>query len=274
MEQQGWVEYKNIRVEPKDRVIWLTLNRPHRLNALSRELIMEMIHFFQELRNDNKTRVIIIRGEGRAFCAGTDLKEGRGDEYHEDLGVLWGYFESQERLGDMIHLMRQAPQPLIAAVRGPATGGGMAIALACDVRVIGESTRFQVAFIRRGFSACDCGVSYFLPRLIGLSRASEFMFTGRFIDAATADKVGLVSKLVPDDQVDNTAMELAREIMQNSPIGVRMTKEVLNMSADAPSLLAALHWENRTQILTTFTEDHKEAVKAFLEKREAIYHNR
>jgi len=267
------MDYKTIKVEPRDQVIWLTLNRPERLNAISHELLMEMIDFFQKMRNDNKTRVVIIRGSGRAFCAGTDLKESRG-ETPEDLGVLWNYFEGQERLGDMIHLMRQAPQPLIAAVRGPATGGGMAIALACDMRVIGDSTRFQVSFIRRGFSACDCGSSYFLPRLIGLSRAAEFMYTGRFIDAATADKIGLVSKVVPDDQVENAAMELAQEIMQNAPIGVRLTKEVLNMSVDAPSLLAVLHWENRNQVLTTFTEDQREAVRAFLEKREPVFHNR
>jgi enoyl-CoA hydratase len=234
---------------------------------------MEMVDFFQGLRNDNKARIVIIRGEGRAFCAGTDLSEGRGEE-PEDLGRLWGYFEGQQRLGDMIHLMRQAPQPLIAAVRGPATGGGMAIALACDMRIVGESTRFQVSFIRRGFSACDCGSSYFLPRLIGVSRASELMFTGRFVDAATADKIGLVSRVVPDDQVEDAAMELAREVMQNAPIGVRMTKEVLNMSIDAPSLPAVLHMENRTQVLTTFTDDQREAVLAFLEKREPVFHNR
>ena len=267
------MDYKTLKVEPRDQVIWLTLNRPERLNAISHELLMEMIDFFQKMRNDNKTRIIIIRGEGRAFCAGTDLKERRED-FPEELGRLWGYFESQERLGDMIHLMRQAPQPLIAAVRGPATGGGMAIAMACDMRIAGESTRFQIAFIRRGFSACDCGSSYFLPRLIGLSRAAELLYTGRFVDAATADKIGLVSRVVPDDQVEDAAMELAREVMQNAPIGVRMTKEVLNMSIDAPSLLAALHWENRNQILTTFTDDQREAVMAFLEKREPVFHNR
>lgn len=267
------MDYKTIKVESRDQVIWLTLNRPERLNAISHELLLEMIDFFQGLRNDNKTRIVLIRGQGRAFCAGTDIKETR-EGLPEDLGCLWRYFEGQQRLSDMIHLMRQAPQPLIAAVRGPAIGGGMAIALACDMRVVGESTRFQVAFIRRGGSACDCGVSYFLPRLIGLSRAAELMYTGRFVDAATADKIGLVSRVVPDDQVEDAAMELAREVMQNTPIGVRLTKEVLNMSVDAPSLLAALHLENRTQILTVFTEDQQEAVLAFLEKREPVFYNR
>lgn len=267
------MDYKTIKVESRDQVIWLTLNRPERLNAISQELLMEMIDFFQQMRNDNKTRIVIVRGEGRAFCAGTDLRE-TDEDLPEDLGVLWTFFERQERLGDMIQLMRQAPQPLIAAIRGPACGGGMAIALACDMRIAGESTRFQVSFIRRGFSACDCGVSYFLPRMIGLSRAAELLYTGRFVDAATADKIGLVSRVVPDDQVDDAAMELAREVMQNAPIGVRMTKEVLNMSIDAPGLPAVLHMENRTQVLTTFTEDQQEAVKAFLEKREPVFHNR
>lgn len=268
------MSYNTIKVEKQDEVIWLRLNRPEKLNAISQELLMEMIDFFQEQRNDNKTRIIIIRGEGRAFCAGLDLTQGPREE-PEDLGRLWGYFESQQRLGDMIHLMRQAPQPLIAAVHGPACGGGMAIALACDMRIIGESTRFQVSFIRRGLSACDCGSSYFLPRLIGVSRASELMYTGRFVDAATADKIGLVSKVVPDDQLEDAAMELANEVMQNAPIGVRLTKEVLNMSIDAPSLISVLHMENRTQTITSgLTEDQREAVLAFLEKRDPVFRNR
>lgn len=268
------MDYKKIKVEKVDNVIWLTMNRPHKLNALSYELQMELIDFFQNLRNDNNSRIVIVRGEGRAFCAGVDLNEDRSEWTEGELGRMWNYFEGQQRFGDMIHLMRQAPQPLIAAVRGPATGGGMAIAMACDMRIAGESALFQVSFIRRGYSGCDLGLSYFLPRLIGLSRASELLYTGRFVDAATADKVGLVSKVVPDDRVDEVAMELAREVMQNAPIGVRMTKEVLNMSVDAPSLLNALHMENRTQILTTFTEDQREAVAAFLEKREPVFRNR
>jgi len=268
------MDYKNIKVESRDQVIWLTLNRPHTLNAISYELQMELIDFFQGLRNDNKTRIVIVRGEGRAFCSGVDLNENRSEWGEEELGRMWNYFEGQERFGDLIHLMRQAPQPLIAAVRGPATGGGMAIALACDMRIAGESARFQISFIRRGYSGCDLGTSYFLPRLIGLSRAAELLYTGRFVDAATADKIGLVSRVVPDDQVEDAAMELAREVMQNAPIGVRLTKEVLNMSIDAPSLLAALHLENRTQILATFTDDQREAVRAFIEKREPVFHNR
>jgi enoyl-CoA hydratase/carnithine racemase len=265
--------YNTIKVEPQDQIIWLTLNRPERLNAISHELLYEMIDFFEGLRDDNKNRIVIIKGEGRAFCAGTDLKDPRPKD-PEELGKLWGFFKGQERLADMIHLMLQAPHPLIAAVRGPATGGGLAIALACDMRIAGESALFQVSFIRRGFSACDCGSSYFLPRLIGLARASELLFTGRFFDASTADKIGLVSKVVPDHLVEDAALELAKEVMQNAPIAVRMTKEVLNMSVDAPGLPAALHLENRTQSLTSFTEDQKEAVKAFLEKREPVFKNR
>jgi enoyl-CoA hydratase len=268
------MDYKKIKVETVDNVIWLTMNRPHKLNALSYELQLELIDFFQKLRNDNNSRIVIVRGEGRAFCAGVDLNEDRAEWTDGELGRMWNYFEGQQRFGDMIHLMRQAPQPLIAAVRGPATGGGLAIAMACDMCIAGESALFQVSFIRRGFSGCDLGLSYFLPRLIGLSRAAELLYTGRFVDANTADKIGLVSKVVPDDQVDETAMELAREVMQNAPIGVRMTKEVLNMSVDAPGLLAALHMENRTQMLTTFTEDQREAIAAFLEKREPVFHNR
>jgi len=152
--------------------------------------------------------------------------------------------------------------------------GGFAMALASDIRLAAESARFNTAFIHVGLSACDVGVSYFLPRMIGLSRAAEYMFTGRFIDARTAERLGLVSRVVPDDKLDATALELAEEILRNSPLGVRMTKEVLSMNVDATCLESAVHMENRTQVLCTFTEDCKEAASAFLEKRKPGFKDR
>ena len=171
--------------------------------------------------------------------------------------------------------MRQAPQPLIAAVRGPAAGGGFSLSMACDIRLASESARFNAAFIRIGFSSGDLGSSYFLPRLIGLSKAAEYLYTGRFIDAATAERIGLVSRVVPDDQLDQAALELAQEMLNNSPFGLRMTKEVLNVNVDAPSLIAALWLENRTQALCARSEDVMEAVRAtFFEKRPPVYRDR
>lgn len=268
------MDYNSIKVENQDGVIWLTLNRPDKLNAINEELMREMTDFFEGQRHDNNSRIIIIRGEGRAFCAGADLSGWGNANEPRDFGRLHGYFTGQKQIGYVIDLIRQIPQPLIAAVHGYATGGGMGLALACDMRIIAESARFQVSYIRRGLSACDGGSSYFLPRLIGSSRAFEYMYTGRFIDAQTAEKIGLVSRVVPDDQLKDAAMELAQEVVRNSPIGLRLTKEALNMNIDAPSLPAALHLENRNQILASSTEDMREAVLAFFEKREPVFHNR
>lgn len=268
--------YKTILFEKQGAVGKLTLNRPERLNAMSPELVEELLDFFAKLSSDFQTRVVIIRGAGRAFCAGLDLKAAKDfisppDELGE---IQYRYHKVQQAFADIIIRMRRAPQPLIAAVRGPAVGGGFSLALACDIRIAGESARFNAAFIRIGLSGGDMGSSYFLPRLIGLSRAAEYLFTGRFIDATTAERIGLVSRVVPDDQVDEAASGLAKEMLQNSPFGLRMTKEVLNLNIDAPSLESAIHLENRTQTICSFTEDAMEGPLAFLEKRVPMYHDR
>ena len=168
-------------------------------------------------------------------------------------------------------LMRRAPQPIIAAVHGAAAGGGFAIALAADVRVAGESARMNAAFIRLGLSACDIGVSYFLPRLVGASIASELLLTGDFIDAARAERTGLVSRVVPDEQLEACARELAQAMLRNSPLGLRLTKECLKHSIDAGSLEQAIAMEDRNQALGVGTRDFREGVAAFLEKRPAHF---
>lgn len=269
--------YKTLEFECRDHIGWLTLNRPERLNAISWEMVRELRDFFASLEEQLDTRVVIVRGAGRAFCAGLDLKETFGPEAEQAQATRFRPpgFMGQRNFSDIYVRMRQAPQPLIAAVRGTALGGGFSIALACDVRIASESARFNIGFIRVGFSACDMGSSYFLPRLIGLSRAAEYMYTGRFMDAATAERIGLVSRVVPDDQLDQAALELAQEMLNASPFGLRMTKEVLNVNIDASSLIAATYLENRTQLLCGQTEDAREAVKAtFFEKRPPVYHDR
>ena len=168
-------------------------------------------------------------------------------------------------------LMRRAPQPIIAAVHGPACGGGFAMALAADVRIAGESARMNAAFIRIGLSACDVGVSYFLPRIVGASIASELLLTGNFIDAARAERVGLVSRVVPDAELESAARAMAGDMLRNSPIGLRLTKECLKLSIDAPSLEAAVAMEDRNQILAAQTSDFREGVLAFLQKRPARF---
>ena len=152
-------------------------------------------------------------------------------------------------------------------MHGPACGGGFALALAADVRVAGESARMNAAFIRLGLSACDVGVSYFLPRLVGASIASELLLTGNYIDAGRAERVGLVSRVVPDAELEGAARAMAQDMLRNSPLGLRLTKECLKHSIDAPSLEAAVAMEDRNQILAAQTSDFREGVLAFVQKR-------
>ena len=180
-------------------------------------------------------------------------------------------FATQTHIATLVPRLRALPQPVIAAVNGPAAGGGLALSLACDIRIAAASARFNVAFVRLGISGCDIGVSWMLPRLIGASRAWELMLTGRIIEAEEADRIGLVLRVVPDDRLLEAALETARLIAANSPWGIRMTKEVMWSQLEVSSLQAGIDLENRTQVLSSMTGDMQEAVAAFLEKRPARY---
>jgi enoyl-CoA hydratase len=261
---------ETLRVEREGALAWVTLDRPQRLNAISRQLVTELREFFTALPEDRQTRVVVLRGAGRAFCAGLDLKESHSDDHGEGASVAAG-LRAQRRIAELVLLMRRAPQPIIACVQGAASGGGFALALGADVRIAGESARMNAAFIRIGLSACDVGVSYFLPRMVGAAIAAELLLTGNFVDAARAERIGLVSRVVPDADLEATARALAADILRNSPLGVRLTKECLNMSLDAGSLEQVIAMEDRNQILCTRSDDFREGVRAFLEKRPARY---
>jgi enoyl-CoA hydratase/carnithine racemase len=257
--------YETLRVEREEHLTWLVLDRPAALNALDDRMVEELRRFFRELADDAQTRVVVVRGEGRAFCAGLDLKQSQPSGGR---AAVTQALRSQRRISEIVMLMRRAPQPIIAAVHGAACGGGFAIALAADVRVAGESARMNAAFIRLGLSACDVGVSYFLPRLVGASVASELLLTGDFIDARRALSTGLVSRVVPDDRLADAARELAGAMLRNSPLGLRLTKECLRVSLDAASLEAVIAMEDRNQVLAVQTQDFREGVAAFLQKRD------
>jgi enoyl-CoA hydratase len=261
--------FETLKLQREEAVAWLTLNRPERLNAMSRQLVAELREFFSGLPDDRQTRVVVLRGAGRAFCAGLDLKE-RGNGEEAESGVAAG-LRAQRRISELVLMMRRAPQPIIACVHGAASGGGFALALGADIRIAGESARMNAAFIRIGLSACDVGVSYFLPRMVGASVAAELLLTGNFVDAARAETLGLVSRVVPDAELETTARALAGDILRNSPLGVKLTKECLNMSLDAGSLEQVIAMEDRNQILCTRSDDFREGVRAFLEKRTATF---
>ena len=267
--------YETLKVEKEGAVDWVTLNRPDALNSLNTALVDDLLDYFDQLYFDRAVRVVVLRGAGRAYCAGLDLKESgrrRNVEGASASGPAAG-LDSQRRISEIVMRMRRCPQPIISLVHGPACGGGFALALASDVRIAGQTARMNAAFIRIGLSACDIGVSYFLPRLVGVSVASELMLTGRFINSERALRVGLVSEVVPDEKLADAARPYLDEMLTTSPLGLRLTKECLNMSVDAPSLESAIAMEDRNQILCAQTNDVREGMRAFLEKRKPVYTN-
>ncbi|MEM7100988.1 MAG: enoyl-CoA hydratase/isomerase family protein [Pseudomonadota bacterium] len=264
-------EYETLRIEHDGAVDWLVLNRPEALNSINTQMVTDLRDYFGSMMENTDTRVIVMRGEGRAFCAGLDIKQAGNpvdSSGHKAVGQGWGF---QGYLAEVYIRMRRCPQPIISLVQGPACGGGFAFVLASDIRVAAESARMNAAFIRIGLSACDMGTSYFLPRLVGTSLASELMLTGRFINSERALSTGLVSQVVPDAQLQEAAQPYLKEMLTTSPMGLRLTKEGLNMAIDAGSLEAAMAIENRNQILCSRTEDAKEGMRAFVEKRDPVY---
>lgn len=259
--------YETLLVQKDGATDWLTLNRPESLNAMSRTLMLELQDYFGRLYTDNDVRVVIMTGAGRGFCAGLDLKEDRSDEGG---GPVTG-MRVQRRVSDIMMRMRRCPQPIIALINGPASGGGFGLALASDIRIATPSARMNAAFIRIGLSACDVGVSYFLPRLVGSSIAAELLLTGNFIGAERALATGLVSRIVEQSELADAGREMAQNILRNSPLGVRLTKDCLNFSVDAGSLDAVIAMEDRQQILVAQTGDMREGVAAFMEKRPPQY---
>lgn len=268
------MSYKTLIVKKEGTVDWVTLNRPDALNAMNPELVDELQDYFGKLYTDHSVRIVVLKGAGRAFCAGLDLKD-RSNRPDADAtsGSPQSGLVAQRRISEIVMRMRRCPQAIISLIHGPACGGGFALALASDIRIAGKSARMNAAFIRIGLSACDIGVSYFLPRLVGVTVASELMMTGRFINAERAERVGLVSEVVEDDQLEEAAAPYIDEMLTTSPLGLRLTKECLNMSVDAGSLEAAIAMEDRNQILCAQTSDFREGIAAFLGKRKPAYTN-
>jgi enoyl-CoA hydratase len=262
-----------LRVQPAPGVAQLTLNRPSKLNAMTSELVESLHEQLRAIAVDPDVRVVILTGQGRGFCAGLDLG-GYGIAPHSGhLGRTQAGFATQKHIAALIPTLRSMPQPVIAAVNGPAAGGGFALVLGSDIRIAARSARFNAAFIRIGLSACDIGTSWILPRLVGASRAQELMLTGRVFDAEEAYRIGLVVELVDDDALLDTALVKAHQVMLNTPFGVALTKEGMWSALEIPGMQAAIDLENRQQIMASATADHREAMQAFLERRPPHYTN-
>lgn len=260
--------------QPGDGVTRLTLNRPDHLNAITRELVDELHAALDAVHADHDCRAVILTGAGRGFCAGLDLNGFGEMPGTESFGNRQKGMAVQQHIAEVIHHLRATRQPVIAAVNGAAAGGGMAWACGCDIRYCSDSAKFGTAFVRLGLSGCDIGISWTLPRLIGTSRAWELILTGRVIDAGEAERLGIVSRSVPDDELIDRCLDVAGEIAANSPFGVWMTKEVLWSNLEIPSLRAGIDIENRNQMTTGSTEDSRLAMRSFLSKDPVEWQNR
>jgi enoyl-CoA hydratase len=258
---------------PSAGVTLLTLNRPDRLNAMHAGLVQELHEALHQVHLDASCRIVILTGAGRAFCAGLDLT-GYGDpptlpQPSDDINPVARSMATQQHIASLIPLMRSIRQPIIAAVNGAATGGGLALVLGSDIRIASAEARFGVAFVKVGLSACDIGTSWLLPRIVGAGRAHELMLTGRIFGADEAEKFGLVVDVVPGPELLDRCLEEANMVMANAPYGIWMTKEGMWANLEISNLEAAIALENRTQVMTLGTHDFIEASAAFLEKRPA-----
>jgi len=259
---------------PHPGVTRITMNRPEKLNALTTGLVQGLHAALDTIAVDHTCRVVVLTGAGRGFCAGLDLGGYGSAPNTEGFGPTQAGLAVQKHIAALVPHMRSLPQPIIAAVNGPAAGGGFALVLGSDVRMAATSARFNAAFIRIGLSACDIGTSWLLPRLVGAARAQELMLTGRIFDAEEAARIGLVTDVYPNEGLLDAAFAKADEIMRNTPFGVALTKEGMWSALEIPGMQAAIDLENRQQIMISATADHLEAMAAFLERRPPNYQHR
>ncbi len=255
-------------LDVSERIATLTLNRPDKLNALSGEMMEELVPVIERLAEDKEVRCVVVTGAGRGFCAGGDIAGMASGETVPDESPV----ARLRRLEETSRLLHEMPKPTIAMVNGPAAGAGLSIALACDIRIAGESARFGTAYVRIGFSG-DFGGTWMLQRLVGPAKARELYFTGDLIDAREAERIGLVNRVVPDDQLASETRALAERMAKGPPIALALMKQNMNLGlvSDYSTLLDA---EAEGMIMTATTEDNREAVKAFLEKRPPTFHGR
>jgi len=248
-------------------VVVVTLNRPERFNAMTNTMFGELEDISLALNEEDDCRVVILTGAGKAFCAGYDLADA--DEL-AGLGAL-GMLDQQERAARALLSVRSMRVPVIAAVNGAAAGGGLALALAADIRLAAPEAKFNAAFVRIGLSAGDLGTSWLLTRLIGPAATSEICFTGRLVDAGEAVRLGIVNQVSEPGAVLDQARRLAAAIVSNSPGGVQLSKRALQANLEISSYAAALELENRGQALLTRSTDMPEALAAFKEKRQPVF---
>src|SRR5271169_1607752 len=253
--------------EPAPHVVQLALNRPDQLNAMTAELCEALHVELRRITLQRSCRAVILTGAGRGFCAGVDLRGYGAAPPNNESDLPRDRLDNQEHMSKLVLGLRALPQPVIAAVNGPAAGLGLALTLGCDIRYASTNAVFRAAFINIGLSNCDMGTSWLLPRLIGASRSHELMLTGRRFDAEEALRIGLVADVVAGEGLAGRALEGATQIAASAPWGVRLTKQGMWAALEVSSERAAVEYEDRQQIMATFGAAPPEAVDAFLQKR-------
>jgi enoyl-CoA hydratase len=257
--------------KPQAHTTLITLNRPKRLNAMSIDLVIELYDALEAVAVDNDTWVVVLTGAGTAFCSGLDLKDYGVVPNIDGLTVGRIAQRSMRYYSRLVPAMRRLPQPVIAAVNGPAYGGGMCLTLGAELRIASTSAVFNSTGIVNGLTSTELGASWLLPRLVGSAHANDVLFTGRRVDAADAYRIGLVSRVVADDELMPTALAMAADMCRFSPYGLAMTKDVCWANLENPSLEAAIEIEDRNQLMLGFTENLPEAIRAFDQDRPPSY---
>ena len=257
---------------PQPHVALVTLNRPERMNAMAFDVMIPFRDRLREIGSDNDVRVVVITGAGHGFCSGADLENPGTIPNVDGLTVPTLALRAMELLDDVITTIRRLHQPVIAAINGPAIGGGFCLALSADIRIAAESAYFRAAGINNGLTAAELGISFLLPRSVGQSRASEIMLTGRDVSAEEADRIGLVSSVVPGDALLTTCYETAARIIGWSRPGIELTKRQLWNSLDASSLQTHMDAEGTAQLFVRITtQNFEESIRARREKRPPVF---
>lgn len=271
----GYPAYERLAIDQHGAVFVCAFNDPKNLNAMSYLQMDEFNDFLQRVRLDDRCRAIVLTGEGRSFCAGFNLDE-LAQKPPEDMGrVQRDFYIMQRTCSDQVVNMRRCEQPIIGALKGYAIGGGLSLACACDLRILGESFMMNAGYLTVGLTGTDMGGSYYLPRIVGYARAAEILMTGRRFGADTLAQWGFASRVVPDTEVIDAAIALAQEIVSaTSPFGLRLTKECLHASLDGASFETVIKVENRNQVLAASTEDGRGGIAAMRDRRPIEFHNK
>jgi enoyl-CoA hydratase/carnithine racemase len=256
-------DWQHFRFSKTNGIATVTLDRPEKLNPLTFESYADLRDLLGELPHHQDVRVLVIRGEGRGFCGGGDVNEIIGELLKMEPRDLMRF---TKMTGDVIRAMRECPIPIITAIHGIAAGAGAVVALASDFRVVSASGRFAFLFTKVGLSGGDMGAAYLLPRVVGLGRATELLMLGGTIDATTADKYGLVTRLVEDDEIADAVAELAATLAAGPTLALAQTKSLLTRELDMP-ISAAMELDAMTQALLMTTKDHAEFHAAFNDRR-------